>query len=99
MLWRVLRQALHVSTKQGRTYMNAKHDLITELPEYKEQIHALKTNNAHFAKLFEEYHEGNKQVIRIEEAIETVSDEVAESTKKRRLQLKDELFKLLQTAA
>jgi uncharacterized protein YdcH (DUF465 family) len=79
--------------------MNSKHDLITELPEYKDKIHALKTSNTHFAKLFDEYHEVNKQVIRIEEEIETVSDQVAENTKKRRLQLKDELFKLLQNAA
>jgi uncharacterized protein YdcH (DUF465 family) len=34
-----------------------KHDLIHELPEYKEAIHLLKTNSAHFAKLFDEYHE------------------------------------------
>ena len=79
--------------------MNAKHDLIAELPEYKDKIHALKTSNAHFAKLFDEYHEVNKQVLRIEEAIETVSDQVAEAAKKRRMHLKDELFKLLQAAA
>lgn len=31
-----------------------KHDLLHELPEYREQIHTLKTGNAHFARLFDE---------------------------------------------
>ena len=34
-----------------------KHDLIHELPEYKERIHDLKTTNRHFASQFEKYHE------------------------------------------
>ena len=34
-----------------------KHDLVHELPEFRDQIHEMKMNNAHFAKLFEAYHE------------------------------------------
>ena len=30
-----------------------KHDLIHELPEFKDEIHALKMSNNHFAKMFE----------------------------------------------
>lgn len=29
-----------------------KHDLVHELPEYKDRIHELKTSNRHFANLF-----------------------------------------------
>jgi uncharacterized protein YdcH (DUF465 family) len=72
-----------------------KHDLIHELPEYKEAIHELKISNAHFAKLFKEYHELDHEVLRIEEGVETTSDEFLESRKKKRLNLKDKLLKML----
>ncbi len=34
--------------------LGEKHDLVHELPEYKERIHELKMNNHHFSKLFNE---------------------------------------------
>ena len=34
-----------------------KHDLVHELPEYRDQIHTLKTSNNHFARLFDQYHD------------------------------------------
>ncbi len=74
------------------------HDLLHELPEYKDKIHELKTNNAHFAKLFDEYHEVDHEVRRIEQGVETPSDDYAEEVKKKRLALKDELFQMLQAA-
>ncbi len=39
-----------------------KHDLVHELPEYRDQIHEMKMSNAHFAKLFEAYHEIDHEV-------------------------------------
>lgn len=77
---------------------NEKHDLLHELPEHSDKIHELKQSDAHFAKLFDEYHTVNKEVIRIEQDIETTSDEYAEGVKKKRLHLKDELFKMLDAA-
>ena len=74
------------------------HDLIHELPEYKDKIHDLKTSNAHFAKLFDQYHEVDHEVRRIEQGVETPSDDYAEEVKKKRLALKDELFKMLKAA-
>lgn len=71
------------------------HDLVHELPEYREQIHKMKMENAHFAKLFDEYHEVNREVVRIEQDIETTSDDYAEEVKKKRLNLKDQLFTML----
>ena len=71
------------------------HDIGRELPEYRDRIHSLKTSNAHFARLFDEYHELDKQVARIEQEIEPTSDDHAEELKKRRLKLKDELFAML----
>ena len=78
--------------------LGEKHDLIHEFPEYKDQIHDLKTNNTHFAKLFDEYHEVEHEVRRIEENIETTSDDYLEELKKKRLDLKDQLFAMLKQA-
>lgn len=74
------------------------HDLIHELPEYREKIHELKVSDKHFAKLFDEYHEVDHEVRRIEQEIETPSDDYTEELKKKRLFLKDELFGMLKQA-
>lgn len=74
------------------------HDLLHELPEFREKIHELKVNNTHFAKLFDEYHEVDQEVRRIEQEVETPSDEYTEELKKKRLHLKDELFAMLKQA-
>jgi uncharacterized protein YdcH (DUF465 family) len=72
-----------------------KHDLIHELPEHKETIHRLKMEDNHFARLFDEYHTTDKQVHRIEENIETPSDDFTSKQKAHRLALKDQLFKMI----
>lgn len=71
------------------------HPLITEFPEYRDAIHDLKVSNAHFRRLFDEYHQVDREVVRIEGEIEPASDAVTEGLKKRRLQLKDELHHML----
>ena len=75
-----------------------RHSLAKELPEYKEQIHLLKMENRHFAKLADEYHDLDNEIIRIEEGVENTSDEYVEGLKKKRLALKDELFDMLKKA-
>ena len=72
-----------------------KHDLLHELPEYKERIHELKISNNHFAKIFSEYHDIDHEIHRIEEGIETPSDDYVEELKKKRLHMKDELFAMI----
>lgn len=76
-----------------------KHDLVHELPEYRDQIHDMKMNNAHFARLFDQYHDVDHEVRRIEEGVENTSDDYLEERKKTRLLLKDELFQMLRSAA
>ena len=78
---------------------NEAPDLAQEFPEFKDQIHTLKMQDAHFSRLFEEYHTVNREVHRAEQEIETLSDEAMETLKKKRLALKDQLFALLQKAA
>jgi len=78
--------------------LGEKHDLIHELPEHKDRIHELKMNNKHFEKLFIKYHDLDHQVRRIEEGVETPSDDFIEELKKERLFLKDELFGMIKSA-
>lgn len=77
---------------------NEKHDLVHELPEYRDTIHNLKTTNHHFSKLFDEYHEVDHEIHRIETGVETPSDEYLEERKKLRLNLKDQLFEMIKNA-
>jgi uncharacterized protein YdcH (DUF465 family) len=72
-----------------------KHDLHAEFPEFSSQIHDLKISSAHFAKLFDEYHEVDHEVRRIENGVENTSDTYLEDKKKARLHLKDQLFKMI----
>lgn len=75
-----------------------RHSLAKELPEFKEQIHQLKMENRHFAKLADEYHSLDNEIIRIEEGVENTTDEYVEGLKRKRLHLKDQLFEMLKQA-
>ena len=74
------------------------HHLVSELPEYKDQIHDLKTGNARFSRLYELYNDLDNNIYRIEEGIETTADDYLENLKKQRLSLKDELFSMVKKA-
>lgn len=74
-----------------------KHDMHHEFPEFNEEIRELKMTNAHFSKLFKEYHEVDHEVIRIEEGVENTTDAYLEKQKLRRLHLKDELYAMLKS--
>lgn len=72
-----------------------KHDLVHEFPELRDRIHQLKTTDAHFAKLFAEYHQLDHEVHRLEQGVEVSSDDYLEQQKKHRLALKDQLYSAL----
>ena len=78
--------------------LHEKHDLIHELPEHRDRIHELKTSNARFARLFDEYHELDHEIHRIETGIENTSDEYLEEKKKHRLLRKDEMYEMINSA-
>ncbi|MDF1739019.1 MAG: YdcH family protein [Verrucomicrobiales bacterium] len=75
-----------------------KHDLIHEFPEHKDAIHELKVSNSHFRRLFDEYHEVDHDVHRVETGAENTDDDTLTAFRKKRLQLKDELFAILNEA-
>jgi uncharacterized protein YdcH (DUF465 family) len=74
------------------------HDLAHEFPEYRDAIQTLKSNDHHFAKMFDEYHELDREVHLIEQGVEAVSDIYAEVLKKKRMVLKDALYHMLKAA-
>jgi len=78
--------------------LTEKHDLVHELPEHRDTIHNLKMTDNHFARLFDEYHEVDHEVHRIETGVENTSDDYLDERKKRRLQLKDELYRMIREA-
>lgn len=71
------------------------HALVNDCPEYKDQIHALKLKNAHFAKLMEAYHDLTHEIEGIESNGSPVSDETETELKTRRVALKDELVQMI----
>ncbi|HER35136.1 MAG: DUF465 domain-containing protein [Halothiobacillaceae bacterium] len=71
------------------------HDLAHEFPEFKERIHELKVEDAHFQKQFDRYDEVTKDVERLEKQGMPVTDEHLEALKKERLAIKDELYGML----
>ena len=71
------------------------HELAEEFPEFKERIHELKTSDGHFLRLFNEYHDVNREIHRAEAAGLNISDEHYEEIKKKRMALKDEIFGIL----
>ena len=69
-----------------------KHDLLHEFPQYQEKIHELKVSDAHFRKLFDEYHETEHQIHRINMGSEVANDHFLHELKAKLLFLKDELY-------
>ncbi len=74
---------------------NEKHDLIHEVPEYTESIVNLKSSNANFDRLSDEYDEVDDEIRRIETGIENSSDEYLEERKILRVHLKDDLYQMI----
>jgi uncharacterized protein YdcH (DUF465 family) len=71
------------------------HTLVNEFPQHKERIHALKTSDNHFARRFDEYNDLDREVRRLEGEGSPKADESMEELKKKRLVLKDELYRML----
>ncbi|MFO7919486.1 DUF465 domain-containing protein [Rhodobacteraceae bacterium W635] len=74
------------------------HELAEEFPDQVGKIHDLKTTDAHFAKLMDEYHEVNRAVHRAETGVEPMEDLAESELRKKRLHLKDEIAAMLAKA-
>jgi uncharacterized protein YdcH (DUF465 family) len=71
------------------------HELAEEFPAEVEKMSRLKQDDAHFAKLHEEYHEVNRAIHRAETRVEPVTDEHETALRQRRMRLKDTIATIL----
>ena len=68
------------------------HELAEEFPTHVDKMHDLKESDAHFARLFEDYHEVNRAVHRAETNIEPMDSLAETDLRKKRAALKDEIW-------
>ncbi|MBL1240234.1 MAG: DUF465 domain-containing protein [OCS116 cluster bacterium] len=71
------------------------HELHDDFPELAEKMHQLKTSDPHYAGMADEYHEINREIHRLENGDEHLSHFDEEQIRKKRMVLKDEIYKYL----
>jgi len=71
------------------------HELAEEFPEFNAKMDALRTADKAFAKLYDDYHEINRQVVEAETLGHPTDHFHEEEMKKQRASLKDEIYKIL----
>ena len=74
------------------------HPLVSEFPEHREALHVLKLENTHFQRLMDSYETIDKEIVRMEEGIETPEDATLTELKKQRLDVKDQIAGMLRSA-
>lgn len=77
---------------------NTPHELAAEFPEKADLIRRLKIEDAHFARLADEYHTINRQVHRAETLVEPMEDLAEVELRKKRAALKDQIYAMLSAA-
>ncbi|MDA0223145.1 MAG: DUF465 domain-containing protein [Proteobacteria bacterium] len=77
---------------------NTPHELAEEFPAHVEIMHNLKTEDAHFGRLFDEYHEINRTIHRAETNVEPTDDFNEEAMRKKRMVLKYQIWAILSKA-
>jgi uncharacterized protein YdcH (DUF465 family) len=85
-------------SKKEQEVSHTPHRLADEFPNDHGLLHQLKVSDPHFVNLAERYHFVNDEIHRIEAGIENTSDEHAETLKKKRLALVDEISGMLAKA-
>ncbi|MDO4697733.1 MAG: YdcH family protein [Pasteurellaceae bacterium] len=68
-------------------------------PEFRDLISKLKTEDAHFARLFDKHNELDQRIKNMEANIELATPTEVEVLKKEKLHLKDELYSILKKAS
>lgn len=76
---------------------NIPHEILAEFPEFAEKISNLKTNDAHFTRLYDGYYQVNKAIHLAETNIEPTDDANLTQMRKNRIMLKDEIYSLLKS--
>lgn len=71
------------------------NDLAAEFPQDGDRIAALRQSNAHFARIVDEYNDINKEVYLAESNVEPTDSLHEGEMRKKRMQLKDEIWRML----
>ena len=71
------------------------HELADEFPQHAEKMSRLKAEDAHFARLADDYHAVNRQVHRAETNVEPMDQFAEEDLRKQRAALKDQIWSIL----
>jgi uncharacterized protein YdcH (DUF465 family) len=71
------------------------HELAEEFPEQVNKIRKLKAENAHFTKIFDDYHNINRSIHRSETNVEPTDELTEQTMRKKRMALKDELWEMI----
>jgi len=71
------------------------HELAEEFPDKVEKMQALKAGDAHFRKLFDEYHEVNRKIHGAETNVTPMDQFAEEDLRKQRMRLKDQIAGML----
>ena len=66
-------------------------------PEFRDLISKLKTEDAHFTRLFDKHNDLDQQIKNMEAGIASAAE--VETLKKEKLKLKDELYVILKAAS
>ena len=74
------------------TTMDLHHPILREFPDDRETIKRLKASDERFRRMFEEYHQLDDEICRIEEEIEFATDQEIDELKFKRAKLKDTLY-------
>jgi uncharacterized protein YdcH (DUF465 family) len=74
------------------------HNLAHEFPQHLEKMSQLKAADAHFASLAAQYDAHNHTITQYEQGKESMTEEALEVLKKKRLELKDDIYQILKSA-
>jgi uncharacterized protein len=74
------------------------HELAEEFPEHAAKLHDLKLTDPHFARLSDAYHTVNRDIHRAETNVEPVSEAHEAELRRKRLELKDTIARMLRDA-
>lgn len=74
---------------------NTPHELHEEFPEFAAKIRHLRETDGHFYRISNAYHEMNRAIHRAESDIEPADDFHMADMRKKRMQLKDEIYAML----
>lgn len=73
--------------------MDLHHPLVKEFPDHRETIQWLKVSDEAFRQQFDEYHQVDDKICRIEEDVDFATDQETDELKMRRAHLKDRLYR------